>query len=228
MTFRDRTSRSDVVRFLRSIAPYLRARPMQTLLVACSVIPTIAFTTVQPLLLKALVDDAILPRNSRVAVLLVAALAVLLIADAAGELANRTLLSKLAISITNEIRFRLFEHVQRLSLTSDDRDRSGSLVAHFSSDVDAVERVLLVEVRSSMIYGMTIIVGAIVLISVQWRLALIALALIPLVYLAQKVLGSDDDRATRQRQDEMARVVATAQENIAAQPVVRAFGLHAI
>src|SRR5207244_13435691 len=117
------TSRSDVARFLRSVTPYLRARPVQTLLVVCSVIPTIAFTTVQPLLLKALVDDAILPRNNRAAILLVAALAVLLIVDAAGELANRTLLSKLAISITNEIRFRLFEHVQRLSLTSDDRDR---------------------------------------------------------------------------------------------------------
>ena len=216
MTFRDRTSRSDVARFLRSVTPYLRARPVQTLLVVCSVIPTIAFTTVQPLLLKALVDDAILPRNNRAAILLVAALAVLLIVDAAGELANRVLVSRLTISITNEIRLRLFEHGHQLS------------ISHFSSDVDAVERVLGIELRSALIYGMTILVGAIVLISVQWRLALVALALIPLVYVSQKVFGLSDDRATRQRQDEMAHVMATAQENIAAQPVVRAFGLHAI
>ena len=117
MTFRDRTSRSDVGRFLRSVTPYLRARPVQTLLVVCSVIPTIAFTTVQPLLLKALVDDAILPRNHRAAILLVVALAVLLIVDAAGELANRVLVTGLTISITNEIRLRLFEHAHQLSIS---------------------------------------------------------------------------------------------------------------
>ena len=202
----------DVLRFLRSVAPYLRARPGQTLLVAVTVIPTIAFTTIQPLLLKALVDNAILPHNSRAAILLVAALAILLIADAAGELSNRVSLSRLAIGIGNEIRMRLFERG----------------VSRFSSDVDAVERVLLVELRSTLIYGMTIIVGAAVLISVQWRLALIALALIPLVWFAQRILGSRDDRAARRRQDDLARVVATAQENVDAQPVVRAFGLESI
>jgi ATP-binding cassette subfamily B protein len=202
----------DVLRFLRSVAPYLRARPGQTLLVAVTVIPTIAFTTIQPLLLKALVDDAILPRNSRAAILLVAALAILLIADAAGELANRVSLSRLAIGIGNEIRLRLFERG----------------VARFSSDVDAIERVLLVELRSTLIYGMTIIVGAVVLISVQWRLALIALALIPLVWFPQQILGSRDDRAARRRQDDLSRVGAMAQENVDAQPVVRAFGLQSI
>jgi len=34
----------DVLRFLRSVAPYLRARPGQTLLVAVTVIPTIAYS----------------------------------------------------------------------------------------------------------------------------------------------------------------------------------------
>ena len=201
-----------MLRFLRAIAPYLRARMGQTLLVAITVIPTIAFTTIQPLLLKALVDDAILPGDRKMAIELVAALAVLLIADAAGELANRVSLSRLAIAVSNEIRLRLFE-------------RS---LSHFSSDVDAVERVLLVELRSTLIYGMTMIVGAVVLISVQWRLALIALALIPLVWFAQKLLGSRDDRITRRRQDELARIVAAAQENVDAQPVVRAFGLESI
>ena len=202
----------DVLRFLRSVAPYLRARPGQTLLVAVTVIPTIAFTTIQPLLLKALVDNAILPRNSHAAILLVAALAVLLIADAAGELANRVSLSRLAIGIGNEIRLRLFERG----------------VARFSADVDAIERVLLVELRSTLIYGMTIVVGAVVLISVQWRLALIALALIPLVWFPQQILGSRDDRAARRRQDDLSRVGAMAQENVDAQPVVRAFGLQSI
>jgi ABC-type multidrug transport system fused ATPase/permease subunit len=71
-------------------------------------------------------------------------------------------------------------------------------------------------------------VGAIVLISVQWRLTLVALALIPLVYLSQKLLGSRDDCASTERQNEMARLVATVQENIAAPPVMRAFDLHAL
>ncbi|HMC21260.1 MAG TPA: ATP-binding cassette domain-containing protein [Thermoanaerobaculia bacterium] len=222
MTIRAGLSRSGIAAFSRSIAPYLRARRGQTLLVVFTLLPTIAFTTVQPLLLKSLVDDAILPKNSRLAMLLVAALAGLLVADALGELANRALVSRLAISVSNEIRLRLFEHVQRLSMITED------LVAHFSADLDAVERVLMFELRSTFIYAMTIVVGAVVLLSVQWRLALVALALIPLVYMAQKILGSRDDLASLERQEDVARVVATVQENIAAQPVVRAFGLHAI
>ena len=206
----------DLLRFARSIAPYLRARPGQALVVAFTVLPTIAFTTVQPLLLKAIVDDAILPRDSRAAAILVIALAILLIVDAAGELANRIAVSRLAIRVANEIRLALFEHAHRMS------------IANLSSDVDAVERVLLVELRSTLIYSMTMVVGAIVLIVVQWRLALLSLALIPLVWFAQRILGSRDDRATRERQDDLARVVATAQETIDGQPVIRAFGLQSI
>lgn len=214
------------ITLLRALGPHLRARSGQFAAAIATLVPMIAVTTAQPLLLKALVDDAILPRNTRIAIALVAVLATLLFVEAASEFANRLLLARLAIGVTNDLRLGLFAQVQRMPLRAG--ATTGEVVSQFASDVDSVERVLMNEMRGLLLNGITTVVGAIVLLVVRWQLALAALALIPLVYISQRILGARDDQASAARQADAAGIVVTVQETVASQPVVRAFGLQAI
>ena len=58
--------------FLRAAASYLRPYWRQALLIVLSQAPATAFITLQPLLLRSLIDDAIVPSNAHLAGLLIA------------------------------------------------------------------------------------------------------------------------------------------------------------
>jgi hypothetical protein len=77
-----------MLEFLRAAASYLRPYWRQALLMVLSQAPATAFITLQPLLLRALLDDAIVPGNVSVAALLIAAMMGLLLLHGLGNLAN--------------------------------------------------------------------------------------------------------------------------------------------
>jgi ATP-binding cassette, subfamily B, bacterial len=212
--------------FLRAAAGWLRPYRGQCVLVGLTLLPAVAFCTVQPLLLKALVDEAVIPRNHHRAGVLLVALAALLALDAVSELANHYLLARVGSRVGNDLRLRLLEHFQRLSLSFYDRAQVGSLLSRFTSDLDAVEWALTRDLRTAVTQAATIVVGLGVLFVVEWRLALLTLLFLPLIYFAPRRVGPRADQASYERQEEKAHLAATVQEHLSAQVVIKAFGLQ--
>src|SRR6185295_13998150 len=70
--------------------------------------------------------------------------------------------------------------------------------------------------------------GAAMLLGLEWRLALILLVLLPAMPLLPRMLAGRAEAASDARQGASARVLASMHENIAAQLVVRAFGLQGL
>jgi ATP-binding cassette subfamily B protein len=165
--------------FVRACLVWLRPYRAQTALVGLTLLPAVAFCTVQPLLLKALVDDAVIPRDARRAAWLIGALALLLAVDAAMELVNYYLLARVGARVTNGLRARMLEHFQRLSLSFYDRAQLGALMARFTSDLDAIERALTRDLRAATVHALTVVVGLGVLFAIEWRLALLTLVFLP-------------------------------------------------
>ena len=212
--------------FLRAAAAWLHPYRFQCALVGLSLLPAVAFCTVQPLLLRALVDDAVIPRDPQRAARLIAALALLLALDAAGELANYYLAARVGSRVTNDLRSRMLEHAQRLSLSFYDRAQVGNLLARFTSDLDAIERALTRDLRAATVHALTIVVGFAVLFTVEWRLALLTLLFLPGIYVGPRLLSARADGATYERQEDGARLAAAVQENLSAQVVIKAFALQ--
>jgi len=61
--------------FLRASLAWLRPYRTRCALIVLTLVPAVAFCTAQPLLLRALVDEAVIPRDHARAVLLIVALA---------------------------------------------------------------------------------------------------------------------------------------------------------
>src|SRR5581483_3263857 len=59
----------------------------------------------------------------------------------------------------------------------------------------------------------------------DWRLALVAVVLLPLLFVATRLLSSRVTTASRERSERLAEVTDVTQERLNAQAVIRAFGL---
>jgi ATP-binding cassette, subfamily B, bacterial len=215
-----------VLDFLRAAARYLRPYWRQAALIVLSQAPATAFITLQPLLLRALIDDAIVAANAPLAARLIAAMVGLLLLHGLGDLANHYLVARVVASVMTDLRLRIFTHLQRLSVSFYTRSRAGDLLARFTTDLEGVERALADDVPLAIYCGLTLLVGAGLLVSLEWRLALVLLVLLPAMPVLPRLLAPRAAVAGDQRQRAAARVLASMHENIAAQLVVRAFGLQ--
>ena len=159
-----------MLEFLRAAASYLRPYWRQALLIVLSQAPAAAFITLQPLLLRALLDDAIVPGNAALAAQLIAGMVGLLLLHGLGDLANHYLVARVVASVMSDLRLRIFTHLQRLSVSFYARSRAGDLLARFTTDLEGIERALADEVPQAIYCVLTIVAGAALLVSIDWRL----------------------------------------------------------
>jgi ATP-binding cassette, subfamily B, bacterial len=179
-----------------------------------------------PLSLEFIIDRAIVPHDFRALVLLLTSLGVsLLITEGAG-LAWEALFAGLGCRLLNDLRLRLFAHLQELSAGFYARAQPGDVLARFSTDMASLETAIL----EALIYTLQMLLGLVlslaVLLLLQWELALLVLVGIALSFLLPWPLATRATKAHFRLKEELGQVTSMVQENVAAQPIVQAFELQ--
>ena len=122
-----------------------------------------------------------------------------------------------------DLRLRLYEHLQGLSLSFFAERRTGELVSRLTNDVATVRGVVTSDIATALSQALTF-VGALVLIVVtNWRLTLFMLALVPPVMLFAILFGRRLRRLSSQVQDELASATTVLEESIGGVRVVQSF-----
>ena len=201
-------------------------RKIMAVLVAMS--PGVAYTAGYPLILQALIDNAILPGQGAVAVTLIAALVGLLLLSWVGDVLHQYLVARLVADVGKALRLRVFQHVQDLQVRAYERFEGGDILSRCITSTEAIEQALTLLFSSLLAQVLTIAVGSAILVLIEWRLAALCLLLMPFVYIGPRLFGRRVEQASLLRQSDAARLVGMVQENIAVQLVVKAFGLHAV
>jgi ATP-binding cassette, subfamily B, bacterial len=214
--------------FLRACAKLVTPQWRQILVVLAAMSPGVAYTAGYPLILKALIDNAIVPRQGAIAVTLIAALVGLLILSWAGDVLHQYLVARLVADAGKTLRLRVFQHVQDLQVRAYERFDGGDILSRFISSAEAIEQALTLLFSSLLIQVFTIVVGSAILVLIEWRLATLCLLLMPLVYIGPRLFGQRVEQASMVRQSDAARLVGAVQENLAVQLVVKAFGLREV
>jgi ATP-binding cassette subfamily B protein len=123
-----------------------------------------------------------------------------------------------------ELRRALFSHVQQLSFSFHDQAQVGDLLTRSMSDVEQLKnfmgRGLL------MIFNLLLLVigVSIALVAMNWKLALLSLIILPLLYWRAASFSKQMRPMFRAIQDQVARVSTLVQDNAAGARVVKAFG----
>ncbi len=125
--------------------------------------------------------------------------------------------------ILADLRVRLFEHLQRLSLGFYERNRAGVIISRLTNDIEAIDQLVTDGVTSLVQNSLMLIGTAIILFVLDWRLALATCAVIPLMSIATAVFRKRSANAYSSVRERLGLVTATLAEDIAGMRVVQAF-----
>ncbi|SDH40339.1 ABC transporter ATP-binding protein [Roseospirillum parvum] len=154
----------------------------------------------------------------------------------AGGLAARWLLLGLsaalshvaAFDIIHHLRLEVAGHLARVPLGALRRRSSGEIRRILQDDIERLE-MLLAHMLPELIGALTTtLAGAVVLLVVDWRLGLAALAPIPLALLAQVLLWRRAAGGVGTYQTSLDRMNAAVIDFLRALPAIRAFGLNRV
>ncbi|EUJ32825.1 hypothetical protein MFLO_06019 [Listeria floridensis FSL S10-1187] len=123
------------------------------------------------------------------------------------------------------LRYRLFEHLTKMSSFFFQRYRTGDLMARATNDITAVQQVAgsgVLTLADSCLTGGTVIL--MMAISIDWKLTLIALLPMPLMVISTSVLGKKLHDRFHGAQAAFSKLNDKTQESISGIKVTRTFG----
>ena len=219
----ERLSRHDARKVLRRLAVLLRPYRGAIALSTVALVAQTACLLAGPALVRHGIDNGLRVGDS--AVLNRAALFYLGIAIAGAFLGRAVILMVADVGETflRDLRERVFRHLLSLGLDFFEREQTGRLVARMTSDIEALQELvsmgLVMFVQNALIF-----VGAIVVIfSMNWKLALCTLVVVPPVMIASRWFRRASNRAYLTVRDRIGQNLATLQEGLAGVRVVQAF-----
>ena len=206
-------------RLLGFLHPYKISLVISTLLAIASQVAQIALVWVT----AHVIDDAIIPRDAGklwVFVWVIVGLG----AVRAGLMAGRRLISgKQALAVEMDMRQGLYRHLVRLSFGFYDRHQTGQLMSRATVDLQGVRFFLGYGLIFFFQNVLTVLSVTVVLFFFEWKLALIALAITPVLVVLAYRYSHVAHPTLRDVQQKLADVATVAEENIVGVHVVKSF-----
>ena len=132
-------------------------------------------------------------------------------------------LGKVGQSLLLKMRTDLFSHLQRLSFSFFDRSDSGDLISRVTNDTDAIGEAFtsgLVQVSSDMLSLLMIVI---VMFSIDIRLSLASMTVVPLILVAAILFNSKFRAAYRMQRTKISTVTSKLQEGISGIREIQSF-----
>ena len=179
-----------------------------------------------PLILRDLIDKTIPAGDIHRLILLALALLLIPALNGAINVTQRRLNSRVGEGVIYDLRIALYSSLQRMSLRFFTNTKIGELMSRLNNDVVGAQTAI----SSTLVGIITQIVQAVALLSVmltlEWRLTLISVAILPLFILATRLLGNRLRDLARKQMEANARMNAMMNEtlNIGGILLIKLFG----
>ena len=184
---------------------------------AAVVLVTIVSITNQagPALIEYGINNGMLKKNFGV-VLAVAGIFLAAIAiTALSQRAQTRVTGRLAARVMNDLRVRVFAHLQRLGLAFYTDEKSGVIMTRMTSDIENLQQLLQDGLAQFVVQGLTMIVITVLLFTMNVELTLITLALIvPALTIASLWFRRASQRGYDRVRDGIANVLADLSESL--------------
>ncbi len=181
---------------------------------------------IPPLLYRDLIDYAIPERDyGRLNLLALGMIGIPLLSAAIG-LGQRYLSATIGESLIADLRNALFNHLQRLSLRFFTHTKTGELMSRLNNDVVGAQSALTGTFITILTNIVTVIATLAIMLSLEWRLTLLSVAIVPLFIWPTRRVGRVLREIRRESLDLNAKMNALMSEtlNISGALLVKLFG----
>jgi len=210
-------------RLMRRLLEYLRPYGAQAALALAAIIANSMLQLAQPYLMKVAIDRYIpagdLSGVNRIALWYV----LILLTGFCLEFTQTWLLQNTGQRIMFDMRMQIYRHLQRLDLRFYDRNPVGRLMTRVTTDVDVINDLFTSGVVSVFGDVFTLAGIMIVMLTMNWKLALVAFAVLPLIVVVTQWFRRNVRESYRTVRRLIARINAYLQEHITGMPTVQLF-----
>ncbi len=214
-------------RIVRRLVPYLKPYRLIILVSLVLLLFSSAMDLAGPYLTKVAIDHNIAPANGKPTMSGLPLILALYVASLTlGFVLKYTMnymLQWVGQHIMYDMRTQLFGHLQRLNLQFFDKNPVGRLITRLTGDVDALNDLVTQGVVSILGDTVTVIFIVIVMLLINWKLALFGLAMLPVIAVVAHFFQKAMRRIYRQIRVRLSRVNGFLNENITGMSIVQLF-----
>ena len=213
------TTRANIGRIFRLLAPYKR-KQVQTLL---SMVAAVVLSLLLPLILRFLIDDVIGKKQGRLLLPLVGFTLAVFIAASFFNFFTSYLFSLMGQGIVRDVRRALFAHMMRLPFGFFSGQGTGRIMSRVLNDVATIGAVVSTIVLDIFVQSATLLAIFVIMAVLNWRLAVIASVAIPLYIVLIRFFNKRLRRTSYITMVKHAEVSASLQETLSGVKEIRSF-----
>ena len=197
-------------RVLALFRPHIRAL---LIVLGLIVIAGVAGATT-PFMMRAIIDDALAAKDATLLAWLCAGLIGVAVLSAIAGVLQAYVSTHIGQHIMHELRVKLYEHLQSLSLAFFATARTGEVQSRMSSDIAGLQS-LFTNTATDVARNVSVVLTTVVaMVLLDWRLALASLAFMPVLLWLNNRVAALRERITFQQQERIADMSATVTESL--------------
>jgi ATP-binding cassette subfamily B protein len=213
---------------MRRLLAYLRPYRRQVAIAFGAIVVGTGAALAQPYLIKVAIDDHIAVGRTEGLGGLALLYVVILVSAFSAEYIQTWTLQLTGQRIMFDLRMAIYDHLQRLDLKYFDRNPVGRLMTRVTSDVDVINDLFTSGVVTIFSDIFTLAGIMVILLVMNWRLALVAFMVLPLIGLVTQWFRKNVRDTYRVVRGWIARINAFLQENITGMATVQLFRREAL
>ncbi|GIW07092.1 MAG: hypothetical protein KatS3mg060_1897 [Dehalococcoidia bacterium] len=217
------------------LLPLLRRHLGLVAALVVAVILGLAYSLSEPILVQFFIELVVVARLANPATPILGGLATTLltlllaaaVVQAIGQFLTARAAAALGAGIANDLRLRLFQHLQAIALDFFARARTPDVLSRITADVDIVESAVTRALPNALSALFTLALAvALIIVFIDWRIGVVSAVVVIGLVLSVRWLGRAAVAASSARENARARVAATIDESIAAGRVARVLNLE--
>jgi ATP-binding cassette, subfamily B, multidrug efflux pump len=211
---------------MQALNRVLRSLDRYWLIVTGAVVSLLLLTitnAITPQLFRWAIDRGITQKNLQVVLYSAGAMVLVALGRGLFNFGQSFWAEKASQGVAYDLRNKIFDRIENLSFSYHDRAQTSQLLTRITSDVEQIRTFLgtsLIQVVSSIV---TLLATSVILLLMNWRLALISLALVPLAALILANFLIKNQKVFGLTQARLGDLNGVLQENISGVRIVKAF-----
>lgn len=147
-----------------------------------------------------IVDDALYEKDLRLLLILIPLDAAALAGCGLIQMAQRYMNSWLSQQIIYDMKNQMYEHLQQMSHSFFTSEPQGDVITRMTSDIEGVQTVLTETLTTLVSNILVILTTAITLFTINWKLALVGILIVPLMQIPTRTIGKKRWKLLKQAQ----------------------------
>ncbi len=206
-------------RLLSLTAPYKGRLALATFCLFISGLINLAF----PYVLRVLIDSALVNRDAAQLNTMIQILVAAMLVGAVFDFIKSYLISYVGERVVTDLRKKIYAHLHNLSVSYYDEHRTGEMMSHITNDAAVLQGALSSNLIALPQYILTLIVGIIMIVIIDWRLAVYLGGIVPVLVCISWVFGIPLRKISRAVQEELSKGITVVEESLSSQRIVKAF-----